>query len=138
MGNFRTDVMTAPAMSVSFNIFKYNTLGRISAGIRDLTESVSTSVPILIIITRVISILASLITGYIYLSMLLPIPGSIVPYIPFFAFKALLTTIIMSYIIMIHLVLSLLFDLFIIITGYRAIASVIGAEQSIIGMEKIL
>jgi hypothetical protein len=39
---------------------------------------------------------------------------------------------------MIHLVLSLLFDLFIIITGYRAIASVIGAEQSIIGMEKIV
>jgi len=132
MGNFRTDVMTAPAMSVSFNIFKYNTLGKISAGIADLAGSFP------ILITRVISILASLITGYIYLSMLLPIPGSVVPYIPFFAFKALLTTIIMSYIIMIHLVLSLLFDLFIVITGYRAIASVIGAEQSIIGMEKIL
>lgn len=149
IGDYKSENSLAPVASLYGNMLKYAAIARTSAALKELIQAagaIGVTNPILIIIKNVVNIAVNLAVNLIFMSQLLPIPvlSHIVyglfqiPFIPFLVFKTILEVSIIVYKTILYGSLTVFLDIFLIITGYRAIASIIGAEQRILGLEKVL
>lgn len=146
VGDFRSENALAPVGSFYMNVVKYSALVRMSAGLSELANLMKGTTPITIIIGSMLGIALNILSFALYASMVLPIPGLSqilngflgIPFLPFLLFKTALETALLAYKVIIYGAITIFLDIFLIITGYRAVASVIGAEQRILGLERVL
>ncbi|MCX8154639.1 MAG: hypothetical protein N3C61_02305 [Candidatus Micrarchaeota archaeon] len=146
VGDFRSENALAPVGSFYMNVVKYSGLVRMSAGLAELSKVIKGTTPLTMIIGSMLGIALNILSFALYASMLLPIPGLSqilygflgIPFLPFLLFKTALEAALIAYKVIIYGSITIFLDIFLIITGYRAVASVIGAEQRILGLEKVL
>lgn len=149
IGNFRSENSLAPVASLGGNILKFATLARASAAVKEVVEAsnvIALTNPVLVILRNIANIAINIAISTLYLTQVMPIPGVSqllygalnIPFIPFLIFKTILEVLIIVYKNILYGSITILLDIFLLITGYRAIASVIGAEQRILGLEKVL
>ncbi len=149
IGSFRSENSLAPVASLGGNILKFAALARTSAAIKEVLQSsyvVAVTNPVLLLLRNIANIAINIAISTIYITQIMPIPGVSqliygalnIPFIPFLIFKTILEVLIIVYKNILYGSITIFLDIFLIITGYRAVASIIGAEQRILGLEKVL
>ncbi|MEM1688787.1 MAG: hypothetical protein QW785_01400 [Candidatus Anstonellales archaeon] len=149
IGDYRSENVLAPLGSLYANTVKYSAIVRVGTAIKEVisTASITASLnPFAVALINILGMAINMFLFAIQITQVLPIPGLSqvlygalnIPFLPFLMFRTALEAALIAYKIIIYGSITIFLDIFLIITGYRAVASIIGAEQRILGLEKVL